>query len=168
MRTFIVLLTAILTLFFTSACTSNMVNTFQSKQKVTIESIPSGSDVYMDGELIGKTPMVLSLRSDISHEIQFKKEGFKPSSEFLDPIYKHDKTPYVQFGLAKDLGYYYQLSSDYVISELDWELLPNSAGIIPFETMSDLITEADNSMFSGSITEEEHKIIIRQIVELFN
>ena len=168
MRIFIILLTAILTLFFTSACTSNMVNTFQSKQEVTIESIPSGSDVYMDGELIGKTPMVLSLRSDISHEIYFQKEGFKSTSEYLDPIFKADKTPYVQFGLAKDLGYYYQLSSDYIISELLWESLPNSAGIAPFETMSELITEADNAKFSGTISAEEHKIIMRQIVELFN
>ena len=168
MRIFNVLLTAILTLFFTSACSSNMANTLQSKQKVTIESIPSGADVYMDGELIGTTPMVLSLRSDISHEIHFQKEGFKSSSEHVDPIFKHDKTPYVQFGLAKDLGYYYQLSSDYIISELDWEFLPNTTGIAPFETMSELIMEADNAQFSGSITEEEHKIIMRQIVELFN
>ena len=74
----------------------------------------------------------------------------------------------MQFGIAKDLGYYYQLSSDYIISELDWEFLPNTTGIAPFETMSELIAEADNAKFSGSITKEEHKIIMRQIVELFN
>ena len=168
MRIFNVLISVILTLLFTSACSSNMVNTLQSKQEVTIESIPSGSDVYMDGEFIGTTPIVLSLRSDISHEIHFQKEGFKSSIEYLDPIYKHDKTPYVQFGLAKDLGYYYQLSSDYIISELDWESLPNTIGIAPFETMSELITEADNAELSGTISKKEHKIIMRQIVELFN
>ena len=168
MRIFNVLLTAILTLFFTSACSSNIVSTLQSKQEVIIESIPSGADVYMDGEHKGTTPLVLSLRSDISHEIHLQKKGFKSSSEYLDPIFKHDKTPYVQFGLAKDLGYYYQLSSDYIVSELDWESLPNTTGIAPFETMSKLISEADNAKFSGSITEEEHKIIMRQIVELFN
>ena len=168
MRIFNVLLTATFTLFFTSACSSNMVNTLQSKQLVTIESIPSGSDVFMDGELMGTTPMVLNLRSDISHEIHFQKEGFKSSSEYLDPIFKLDKTPYVQFGLAKDLGYYYKLSSDHIISELDWESLPNTTGIAPFENMIELIAEADNAKFVGSITEEEHKIIVRQIVELFN
>ena len=168
MRIFNVLIIAILALFFTSACSSNIVNTLQSKQEVTIESIPSGSDVYMNGELVGTTPMVLSLRSDISHEIHFKKEGFKSSIEYLDPIFKNKKTPYLQFGLAKDLGYYYQLSSDYIISELDWESLPNTTGIAPFKTMSDLITEADNAKFSGSLNEEEHKIVMRQIVALFN
>ena len=29
--------------------------------------------------------MVLSLQSDISHEIHFQKEGFKPTKEYLDP-----------------------------------------------------------------------------------
>ena len=167
MRIFNVLLTAILTLFFISACSSNMANILQSKQKVTIESIPSGADVYMDGELIGTTPIVLSLRSGISHEIHFQKEGFKPTKEYLNPIGKHNKKPYVQFGVAKDLGYYYKLSSDYIVSELDWESLPNSVGITPYDTMSVLVAEADNGMLSGSITEEEHKIIMRQIVELF-
>ena len=34
--------------------------------------------------------------------------------------------------------------------------------------MSDLIAEADNAQLSGAISKEEHKIIMRQIVELFN
>ena len=154
--------------FSIPACTSNITNTLQSKQEVSIESIPSGSDIFMDGKFIGKTPIILSLRSDISHEINFKKEGFKSNSEYLDPVYKHKKTPYVQFGLAKDFGYYCQLSSDHVISELQWESLPSSKGVAPFQSMSKLILEADNAKFLGSISEEEHEIIIRQIVELFN
>ena len=168
MRIFNVLLTAFFTLFFTSACTSNMVEDLYSKQNVTIKSIPSGSHVYIDGELIGETPIALSLRSDMSHEIHFQKEGFKSSKEYLNPVYKYDKIPYVQFGLAKDLGYYYKLSSDYIISELDWESLPNSVGVNSFEAMSELIAEADSAKSSGSISDEEHSIIMRQIVELFN
>ena len=168
MRIFNILVLSILSLLFTSACTSNMVNTLQSKEDILIESVPSGSDVFIDGELVGTTPLVLSLRSDISHEIHFQKKGFKSSIEYLDPLFKYEKTPYVQFGLAKDFGFYYQLSSDNIISELNWESLPNTPGIAPFENMSDLITEADDAKFSGSITEEEHKIIMRQIVELFN
>ena len=82
MRILKVLLLTILTLLFTSACSSNGVNSLHSKQKVTVESIPSGSDVYMDGELIGTTPMVLSLRTEISNEIHIKKEGFKSSIEY--------------------------------------------------------------------------------------
>ena len=167
MRIFNVLLTAILH-FFNISMYLEYGEYFQSKQEVTIESMPFRFRCLHGWRTYRKTPMVLSLRSDISHEINFQKEGFKSTSEYLDPIFKDDKTPYVQFGLAKDLGYYYQLSSDYIISELDWESLPNSVGIMPFETMSELITEADHAKFSGTISEEEHKIIMRQIVELFN
>lgn len=168
MRILKVLLLTILTLLFTSACSSNGVNSLHSKQKVTVESIPSGSDVYMDGDLIGTTPMVLSLRSDISHEIHFKKEGFKSSIEYLDPIFKDDKTPYLQFGLAKDLGYYYQLSSDHIITQLHWEHLPNTTGILPFEAMSELVAKADDAKLSGNLSSDEHKIIVRQIIEMFH
>ena len=168
MRILIALLTAFLALFFNSACTSNMAESLQSKQRVIIESIPSGSDIYIDGKHLGETPMVLNLQSDISHEICFQKEGFKPKKEYLNPISKHNKKPYVQFGIAKDLGYYYQLSSDYIVSELDWESLPNSVGITPYATMSDLVLEANYAQLSGAISNEEHVIIMRQIVKLFN
>ena len=161
-------LAAIIAVFSISGCKSNVMNTLHSKQEVKIESIPSGSDVYLGGEFIGKTPMIMSLRSDICHEIHFQKEGFKPTSEYLDPIYKNDKTPYIQFGLAKDLGYYYKLSSDYIISELQWEYLPNSSGITPLESMLELITKADKAKLSGALSKEEHEIIMRQIVELYN
>ena len=168
MRFFNVFSTAVLTLFLTSACTSNMVCSIQSKQKVKVESIPVGADIYMDGELIGTTPIVLSLQSDMTHEIHFQKKGYKPTKRYLDPIYKHEKQPYVQIGLAKDLGYYYELSSDHLVAELEWESLPDTAGIQPFETMSGLIAKADNALSSGDLTVDEHDVIIHQIVELFN
>ena len=43
----------------------------------------------MDGEHKGTTPLVLSLRSDISHEIHFQKEGFKSSSDLFNPTYQY-------------------------------------------------------------------------------
>ena len=168
MRLIYVLLTAVLTLFFTSSCAFNKEDAFQSTEEVTLESIPSNSDIYINGESIGKTPMVLSLRSDISHEICFKREGFKTSYEYLNPVYKNNKVPYLQFGLVKDLGHYSHLSSNKVLSELKWESLPDSVGINSFEAMGELINEADDAHFYGVITKAEHKIIIRQIIELFN
>jgi hypothetical protein len=168
MRIFNALLASLVILYFTSACSTMVEDSFLSNQEVLVESIPSESDIYMNGDFIGKTPMTLTLPSDISHEIYFEKEGFKPTKEYLDPIYKEGKQPYVQFGFAKDLGYYYQLSRDHVIAELYWEHLPSTAGIMPFDSMSDLITKADNAMSSGDLSLDEHKIIIRQIIEMFN
>ena len=168
MRIFNTFLTLVVILFFTSSCSTNIDQSFRSHQKVLLESMPSGSDIYMNGEFIGKTPMSLRLRSDINHEIKFQKEGFSPTNESLSTIFKHEKQPYVQLGLAKDLGYYYELSSDHIIAELYWEPLPDTVGNMPFETMGELIAKADNALSSGTLALDEHKIIIRQIIELFN
>ena len=159
---------AFLSLLVISGCSANMIEGLHSKQKVSVESIPSGASIYLNGELVGETPISLNLRSDISHEISIQKKGFNPIKEYLDPVYKHNKKPYVQFGLTKDLGYYYQLSSNFILSELQWSSLPNTTGIDPFKSMSELITEADNKYSSGDLTEEEHKIVTRQIIKLFN
>ena len=69
-------LTVVVILFFTSSCSTNIDETFRSHQEVLLESMPSGSDIYMNGEFIGKTPMSLRLRSDINHEIKFQKRVF--------------------------------------------------------------------------------------------
>ncbi len=168
MRILTVILAIVLSLFLTSACTTGVVDSLQSKQDVLIESIPSGSKIYMNGDLIGTTPMVLNLQSDTNHEIYFEKEGFKRAKNYLNTVYKHAKKPYVQFGLAKDLGYYYRLSTDHLIIELDWEALPDTVGITPFESMSALITKAENALSNGSLSVDEHKVVLRQVVELFN
>lgn len=168
MRILNAFLSLVLILFFTTACSTIVENNLQSKQEVLVESVPSDSDIYMDGEFIGKTPMVLRLRSDLNHEIYFQKEGYKPTVKHLNPIQKYEKQPYVQWGLAKDFGHYYKLSSDHVIAEMYWDSLPNTVGITPYEAMSELIAKADNAMSSGNLTLGEHKIIIRQIIELFN
>lgn len=159
---------AILTLFLISACSTRMVENLHSNQVVLIESIPSVSDIYINGDLIGSTPMELRLRSDLSHEIHFKKEGFKSTVAYLNTVYKYEKPPFVQFGMAKELGYYYKLSADHLIAELPWGSLPETAGISPFESMSGLIAKADSALASGSLSADEHKIILHQIIEFFN
>ena len=168
MRHFNLLLIVNFTLMFGSACSYKIINNVHSKQEVLVESVPSGSNIFINGEFLGKTPMILSLRSDISHKINFHKEGFKATCEYLDPIYKYDKKPYVRFGLAKDLGYYYKLSSDHIVAQLHWEPLPISVGVMPFETMSELISKADKAKLSGNLSSDEHKLIMRQIIEMFN
>lgn len=158
----------LITLCFIVSCSSDLTNKFIHKQKIKLDSIPSESNVYIDGKFYGKTPMELDLQSDISHEIHFKKNGFKPSKEFLHPVYKNRKKPYIQFGFAKDLGYYSKLSSDQIIANLEWEFLPESYGITPFCDMSKLTIKADKSLSLGEISLEEHEIILKQIIDLFH
>ena len=73
----------------------------------------------------------------------------------------------MQIGFAKDLGYYYELSTDHLIAELDWEALPDTVGISPFESMSELIAKAEKGLSSGSLSAAEHKVVLGQIIELF-
>lgn len=167
MRTKTAFLTIIYALFFSLAFNAYALN-IQSKDRVLIESIPMGSDVFIDGELVGQTPLELNLRSDINHEIYFHKEGFQSSKEYINSVYKWDKKPFIVFGPAKDLGYYYKLSSNKIFAQLKWESLPETVGISPFESMSGLIFKADSELASGNISQNDHNVIIRQIIEFFN
>ena len=93
-------------------------------------------------------------------------QAFKGVSYIL--FIKIDKEPYIQFGFAKDLGYYSKLSSDQIIANLEWEFLPESYGITPFCDMSKLTIKADKSLSLGEISLEEHEIILKQIIDLFH
>jgi hypothetical protein len=41
-------------------------------------SEPTGADVYVDGNKMGTTPVVLDLKADKSYIIEFRKEGYEP------------------------------------------------------------------------------------------
>ena len=101
------------------------------------------------------------------HEIYFKKPGFKSGVGYLNPVLKNNEKQFIQFGMAKDMGYYYALSPSELTVELKWEALPDTRGIAPFEQMGALSIKADQMLRSGDLTDVEHKIAIRQIIELF-
>ena len=84
---------------------------------------------------LGTTPIELSFQTDIVHEIYFKKPGFKSGVGYLNPVLKNNEKQFIQFGMAKDMGYYYALSPSELIVELKWEALPDTRGIVPFERM---------------------------------
>ena len=50
MRILNAFLSLVLILFFTTACSTIVENNLQSNQEVLVESVPSDSDIYMDGE----------------------------------------------------------------------------------------------------------------------
>jgi hypothetical protein len=43
--------------------------------KVSFNSNPSGAEVVVDGQYLGKTPLMLELDSKTSHQILIKKDG---------------------------------------------------------------------------------------------
>ncbi len=150
-----------------SSCVSSESGNFSARQTVSIESIPSGAEIFCHGKKLGTTPAELSFQADIVHEIYFKKPGFKSGVGYLNPVLKNNEKQFIQFGMAKDMGYYYALSPSELTVELKWEALPDTRGIVPFERMGALSIKADQMLRSGDLTDVEHKIAIRQIIELF-
>ena len=67
-------------LLFTS-CASLSNNELISKQTVLVDSIPQNADIFYNGELVGSTPMELSLPTGIAHKVTLKKEGVKNKKE---------------------------------------------------------------------------------------
>ena len=150
-----------------SSCASSESGNFSARQTVSIESIPAGAEIFCHGKKLGTTPIELIFQTDIVHEIYFKKSGFKSGVGYLNPVLKNNEKQFIQFGMAKDMGYYYALSPRALTVELKWEALPDTRGIVPFERMGGLSRKADQMLRSGDLTDAEHKIIIRQIIELF-
>jgi len=50
------------------------------KQVVPVSSIPLGAQVYADGELIGTTPIAVTLERNRHHQITVFKDGFVPQN----------------------------------------------------------------------------------------
>ncbi len=49
-----------------------------SKQSVSVLSRPTGADVYVDGQLVGKTPMWAHVKRKNDHTIRVMMQGYEP------------------------------------------------------------------------------------------
>lgn len=52
--------------------------------KIEMTSIPTGADVYVNGQLVGQTPIKVKLESKNSHTIEFRKAGYKSQTKQLN------------------------------------------------------------------------------------
>jgi hypothetical protein len=57
-------------------------------EEVTIESNPEGANVYLRGELKGKTPLTTTVERDKTHLLRFKKDGYGTESVTLRQEYR--------------------------------------------------------------------------------
>ncbi len=51
-----------------------------TSNNVDFSSTPSGAKVYVNGNLVGTTPVRVKLESDKVYHIEFRKEGFEPKT----------------------------------------------------------------------------------------
>lgn len=55
-----------------------------STDTVNFSSDPSGAKVYVNGSLLGTTPVQLELKSNKTYTIEFKKDGFETKTVVLN------------------------------------------------------------------------------------
>jgi hypothetical protein len=70
--------------FLLLAMTGLLVSACAAYQRVGIESAPDAAEVYLDGELVGTTPLELRVPTAADHSVYLKKEGFQPRMVVLD------------------------------------------------------------------------------------
>lgn len=55
-----------------------------STEDVSFFSAPTGAEVYVNGSLLGTTPVTLKLQSKNSYVIEFKKEGYETKTVLIN------------------------------------------------------------------------------------
>jgi hypothetical protein len=136
-------------------------------QEVVVLSFPTEASVYINGEGMGVTPIVLNLPRKVTHEVRLEKQGYNSAVKYFAPVPNEKSDNFVRFGLSRDLGYYVDLEPGTLQAELKSGLVPNSTGADPFEKMAKQALEADRQLEAGEISPLEHKVIIEQILEFF-
>lgn len=80
MKTRLTIVAALLAAVLLAGCATLFNDT---SPPVSIESDPAGADVYVDGSLMGRTPVVIELSTDRSHRVVFRKEGYADRTYLL-------------------------------------------------------------------------------------
>jgi len=155
----------LLSLLF-SAIAFTGCETFQSgvKQDVTVQSFPSGAQVYVDGDYMGTTPVAVPLGRLVQHNIVLEKAGYDPYQELVTPERVGGKG-FIRFGLMEDTGMYNALRPDPVEMQLRPEIVPESRSPYPFDEFVTLQTFLDQELERGRLNAVEHKYMSEKLRE---
>ena len=69
-------------------------------QRVGVETDPPGAQIYLDGRMIGKTPMQVEVSRDAAHMVYLKREGYRPEPV---PLEHHDAQDGIDFLTPADV-----------------------------------------------------------------
>ncbi len=72
---------SVLALFLSMGCATVMKG---GSQDIIIDSSPQGAQVFVDGGIMGKTPLTLNLKKNTYDNIMVKKEGYKTQNVPLE------------------------------------------------------------------------------------
>jgi hypothetical protein len=69
-------------------------------QFVGVETDPPGAQIYLDGHLVGNTPMQLEVSRDEAHMVYLKREGYRPEPV---PLERHEAQDGIDFLTPADV-----------------------------------------------------------------
>jgi len=129
---------------------------------VEIASMPSGANVFINGELSGQTPMRVSLPQDATYAVRLEHEGYSPEVFNLNPVAVNH---FIKFGPLVDTGFYKNLTPKDKQARMKPEFLTESLGLNPYEDFALNIVKVDALKKAGIISDEEHSYIMQIMVE---
>lgn len=137
----------------------------QFKDTVTINSNPQGAIVFINDEIMGVTPVDITLPNDGTYKVVLVKEGYKNKELTVSALRDN---PFVKFGPLVDMGYYKSLKASCDKNEMKPNFLPDVKSLKAFDDMQKNIDKADQMLKDGKISKEEHSYIIKKIVEFYS
>ncbi len=139
-----------------------------ASQQVTILSFPAGADVTIGGTSVGKTPLDVSLARKIPHDVRLSLPGYRDAQRTLMPVRNEKGEAFVQFGLAREAGYYHDLTPNPLEVKLLPDVLPTVRGSDPFAEMAAAIVVLDEMRESGELSPVEHKYRTQRVIEFYS
>ena len=130
-------------------------------QHLTIESMPQGATVLVDGREAGHTPLVLQHSRMHGCRITVRKAGFKDATGFIRTVANRYDSKFFRFGADYATG----AMNDLVPSSLRFEMQP---AMLPEGMGPDrLVLEADAMRDRGEISFADHRYMVRKIVDFY-
>jgi hypothetical protein len=137
------------------------------KQDVTITTVPPGARIEVDGQEVGVSPVTVELTTREAHAVTASLPGFHPTNRVLHSVPNDASGNFVRFGLLDAAGGYRELETSSLHLELTSSLVPQTRGIQPFEDLASRIVQADDLLADGRITPEIHRLIVGQLLALY-
>ena len=138
------------------------------RQDVGIDSYPRGARVYIDGEMVGTTPLSAELRSNKTYEVVFERAGYKPYVEYVGPDLDLKMDPFIKIGPLENRGMYNRLGPNPLQVEMEHELVPDIAGTNLLAEMLLKTDQLDKHLNEGMIPIEEHRYVTQQLMDYYD
>lgn len=137
-------------------------------QRVTVESLPSGATVLVDGREAGRTPVSLHLSRMNGYQITVQKRGFADATDFVHTVANEYDAKFLRLGADYSTGAMNDLVPASLRFELRPAMLPDEKGADPYFEMSTFVLEADSMRDRGEISRRDHRYMVRKIVEFYS